>query len=586
MTVDQIIDKYDFPDKKGFEELFVHSELRSLGAIDSQKLSPKELGDHIAFQFYENNRAQGNNWGTYFGPMMSFAQYDGSTVEIPSLDMVSQDVLDSWIIRSENCKNPILVSRYCGLIWDLTIKITGNKPDYSIAERYVSSLLKIAEEEFINNEINVYTKIDRALSIACSLNNPDLIERSKKALIAYEAVHGVIDKPGLWGYAFDNLIFNQKVKLEKSEEQYIIQDLEDKLSRLTTKENEGEKINPWAAEGAADRLANYYRKKSRNNDVKRVLLKLGEAYDEIIEEASGMQVFSWLDHLSKLYSKYNLKEEVDKLLPRIRALGEEMNSDLKSVTTEIDLPQKELTKYLDEFTDGETAKVLERFAYRYIPIKDQIKQQIFDLSKKHPISYLFSQQIQDERGRVVAQIGSLEQDLDGHIVRQVSQNLAFSAMFMRMILNKLVKEKGLNEKDVLDFISSTPIIRKERLEIIQHGLKAYFANDMLTAIHVLIPQIEEAIRNLVEMSGGIVLKKNRGGGYQLRTFDDLLRDQIVIDVLTEDYADYFRILLTDQRGWNIRNNVCHGLVGPQLFNNQVGDRVLHTLLCLGFINER
>jgi hypothetical protein len=155
-----------------------------------------------------------------------------------------------------------------------------------------------------------------------------------------------------------------------------------------------------------------------------------------------------------------------------------------------------------------------------------------------------------------------------------------------MILNKLVKEKGLNEKDVLDFISSTPIIRKERLEIIQHGLKAYFANDMLTAIHVLIPQIEEAIRNLVEMSGGIVLKKNRGGGYQLRTFDDLLRDQIVIDVLTEDYADYFRILLTDQRGWNIRNNVCHGLVGPQLFNNQVGDRVLHALLCLGFINER
>lgn len=586
MTFDQIITKYDKPDKKGFEEMSISSELRSLVAIDSKELSPQDLGDLIAFQFYENNRAQGNNWGTYFGPMMTFAQDNGSSLEIPSLDMVSQEVLDSWITRCENCKNPILIARFSGLIWDLQTKTTGTKPEYYIAERYVTSLLKIAEEEFIINEINVFTKLVRALSIACSLNNPELIERSKKALVAYEASHGVLDKPGLWGYSFDNLIYNAKVKLEEAEENSIIRDIEDKLSLLTSKVNEGQKINPWAAEGAADRLASYYRKKSRPQDVKRVLLKLGEAYDEIIEEASVMQVFSWLDHLGKLYSKYNLDEEVDKLLPRIRALGDDMNSDLKTVTTEIDLPQEELKKYIKEFTTGEIAEVLERFASRYIPIKDQIKQQIFDLSKKHPVSYLFSQQIQDERGRVVAQIGSLEQDIDGHIVRQVSQNLSFSAIFMRMILDKMIGEKGLNEKDVLGFVSSTPIIREERLEIIEHGLKAYFAKDILTAVHVLIPQIEEAIRNLIEISGGTVLKKNRAGGYQLRTFDDLLRDQIVIDVLSEDFADYFRILLTDQRGWNIRNNVCHGLVGPHLFNFQLGDRVLHALLCLGFIREK
>ncbi len=37
-------------------------------------------------------------------------------------------------------------------------------------------------------------------------------------------------------------------------------------------------------------------------------------------------------------------------------------------------------------------------------------------------------------------------------------------------------------------------------------------------------------------------------GYQLRTFDKILRDGIIKEALHENFADYFRILFTDQRG--------------------------------------
>jgi hypothetical protein len=48
----------------------------------------------------------------------------------------------------------------------------------------------------------------------------------------------------------------------------------------------------------------------------------------------------------------------------------------------------------------------------------------------------------------------------------------------------------------------------------------------------------------------------------------------------EDASLYFRVLLTDPRGWNMRNSVCHGVPSSETFNWQVADRVVHTLLVL------
>jgi hypothetical protein len=45
----------------------------------------------------------------------------------------------------------------------------------------------------------------------------------------------------------------------------------------------------------------------------------------------------------------------------------------------------------------------------------------------------------------------------------------------------------------------------------------------------------------------------------LKIFDDFLREEAVMKSLGENVAHYFRVLFTDQRGWNIRNDVCHGI---------------------------
>jgi hypothetical protein len=124
-------------------------------------------------------------------------------------------------------------------------------------------------------------------------------------------------------------------------------------------------------------------------------------------------------------------------------------------------------------------------------------------------------------------------------------------------------------------------------DMIFHGLKSYFNIDYLSAVSLLIPQIEDVFRNLVEIGGGNILKSPRLGiGYQYKILDELLRDELITKVFGMDAAHYFRILLTDQRGWNIRNRVCHGLAKTDLFSPKVADRIFHVLLCLSQVRPQ
>ncbi len=108
----------------------------------------------------------------------------------------------------------------------------------------------------------------------------------------------------------------------------------------------------------------------------------------------------------------------------------------------------------------------------------------------------------------------------------------------------------------------------------------------MTAVHLLIPQIENALRVLLEKASGSVLKTARGGGFHFKVLDDLLRDPLLVQVFGEDIVFYFRVLLVDPRGWNLRNRVCHGHCDVSEFGSYMSDRIIHVLLCLALVRKK
>jgi len=150
----------------------------------------------------------------------------------------------------------------------------------------------------------------------------------------------------------------------------------------------------------------------------------------------------------------------------------------------------------------------------------------------------------------------------------------------------LIQRFGLTAEKLVEHLYLSPIFEENTREIIRDGLQAFMEDNHLVAAHLLIPQTEGAIRSLVEKAGGSVLKQGRVGGLQLKLLDELLRDQKTIEVLGEDMVLYFRILLTDPRGWNLRNNISHGMMTHDAFDATVSDRIVHALLCLALVRER
>ncbi len=540
------------------------------------------LSEIIAFEFIENYQSKESGWNTYFRPMIEIRNNDGTGMESPSINLVTPEMIEYWTKRATETKNPLLIARYSGLVWNFQLKITGKKPDHTICKKYIEALLNVVKKGDEKVSVYSYHKLERALALSVSINDKPLIEQSKNALIEFEKNNSVDSKAGTWGYCFDLLIGNTKVNLSTEEESQIILELENQLTRLTEPTNNETKIATWSAERAAIKLAEYYRRKNKSDELKRVLLKLGDSFKSHLNDTSAMQAASSTEHLYRIFKKFNLQDEAESLLISFRELGPKVSEEMQTISHKMDIPREQLDKYIDSMVEGDVHVFLDRFVATYIPKKETAKEQIFQLSKNSPMMFLFTTVIQDGKGRPIAKIGSLENDLEGHIVKSISQTLEFSSLFIRLIIEKAQEKLSFSKKEVLDYIK-TPILTENRIPIIEKALDAYFSKDYIVFIHLVIPQIEEAIRGIIEMAGGNVLKEARSGGYHLRTFDDILRDEIIIDSLGEDFAAYFRIVFTDARGWNTRNNVCHGLSNPKTFDYKVADRLLHSLLCLGLI---
>ncbi len=71
----------------------------------------------------------------------------------------------------------------------------------------------------------------------------------------------------------------------------------------------------------------------------------------------------------------------------------------------------------------------------------------------------------------------------------------------------------------------------------------------------------------------------------MRSLGSLLADPQLESVLDPRIALYLRILLTDVRGWNLRNQVSHGLFQAAQVGPVLADRVLQVILLLTRIRK-
>ncbi len=153
-----------------------------------------------------------------------------------------------------------------------------------------------------------------------------------------------------------------------------------------------------------------------------------------------------------------------------------------------------------------------------------------------------------------------------------------------MILSKFFDKEEVSLEKIVKIIKVSPIYDEEILPLFKKGMERYLEDDLHSAIHIFIPLIEKCLRKLLEINGGAIYRPGRHGGIFLRNLDEILRDPIIAQTLTEDIIFYLNGLLSDQRAWNLRNKVCHGILNISDFTIEKADRLFHVLLMFSLIN--
>ena len=589
--INNILDEFDTK-TSNFSEHDVSNALRKLAnELKQQNIEqlPFELASEIAtFDFCEDYPDQDTGWGTYFGPMSVMPGEDGKAREYPSIHKIDKDTIQYWNQRLSQCKNPILCSRYAGLIWDFNKHVVGEKANFKIGQLYIDYLIEIADKKSHDHFSEIRTKLKRAIEVSMLLNDSNRLEKARQSTLDYyESVMNYKDQ-GIWSMAYELLLENNKVNATAEQEIQIISILEDVLNHIQEQDKGLEVFDPWRYESVSIPLSKYYHKKSDEENLNRIVKTWGESFVNASENVDAMLASSWLQQAINIYTNFGFKEDKNLVLVKLREIGSKVNDNLKTISTEYQIPVDEINEYISIFTEKDLDYAFKKLVIEFLPKKEEMQKQVKEQSKKTAVNFLFTRQLQDYKGRVVATVGSITENLEPHVILQLSQYMEFTQFFLTKAIEAIANKFALNPSELVDYLYQSPVFGEEKKRIITKAVEAYFNEDFIVTTHLLIPQIEDAIRNLFELSKISILKSNGIGGFDLLTLGRFIREPVFQEMfgdMGENIAFYLQVLLTDNRGWNLRNNVCHGLMPSESFDQSRAERCLHVLICLSMIRK-
>lgn len=125
------------------------------------------------------------------------------------------------------------------------------------------------------------------------------------------------------------------------------------------------------------------------------------------------------------------------------------------------------------------------------------------------------------------------------------------------------------------------------MSLLVEGVYAWAQQDQVKAVHVLIPQIERALRKIADELGVPVTSAHPkvAGASVAIGMGEILYNETVAQALGPDVTLHFQALYADPRGMNLRNEFAHGMLNADSFYFHLGNLIIHSLLVLGLWKE-
>lgn len=204
---------------------------------------------------------------------------------------------------------------------------------------------------------------------------------------------------------------------------------------------------------------------------------------------------------------------------------------------------------------------------RPIPLR-KLEQDTEDAIQQFPLQHLLPTVMLDPQGRVVARRSPLPLEGGERAKRALEADMFQTAKFYQSFDTHAIDaarlqvafEHPISFGEVLDVVASSPFIPPDRPMAFSQGLLLGLLGDYAGAAHLLIPQLENALRVLLTHIGVVTTKQQQDNTQEEPDLNSLLRMPELARLLDEDTIFDLRGLLIERFGSNLRNRLMHGLV--------------------------
>jgi hypothetical protein len=124
---------------------------------------------------------------------------------------------------------------------------------------------------------------------------------------------------------------------------------------------------------------------------------------------------------------------------------------------------------------------------------------------------------------------------------------------------QLVLQHAYSLSVIIDALRDRPFIPRGHLLLWSKGIHAGLVGEYDVAVHMLAPQLENALREVLH-SRGEVIYTTRNGVQSLRSLTDVLDDPLTKTIFGDDVLFALETGLADRLGANVRNDVAHGWI--------------------------
>lgn len=488
----------------------------------------------------------------------------------PDIDNFQKDRNQFYDACIDNTQNKAMKIRYL----DYLVDYGENSRKFSYAKKLVEEIKPfcIVKDE---NYVGYFSKISRLADIAVRFGMTNVISDAEDNMIS-EATNIATKKQYRWIFEISDLLYflcyhrEQKRIKQTTINQIIVylsqaREYFSNLKDLYLYQTSSLLLHKW-----------YKAEKYSEDDCKQILIQIGEAFEEEAEYQNGSTEKSeftrahFLELAVQNYIDIGERTRIPDLKVKIKkAYKTAAQTELKQISTKLDIPIEVINGEIAKFKNDDIDKSLEllsRTRY-FLPIKNNIKKQTEEIKKEAIFTYLFNvSSIYDDRK--IFQSENEEETFKYHFYQHYDLDLKLQfGIYFIAVWDELIKN-GLTLDKVTNRVTDWEYMNDESKVIIEQGIQRLFEGDFISAIHILTPRFENCFREFFEWGGYATTSvKSKVVQYE-QNFNDFLLNEFVKANIDEDFLFFIRFVMVEDIGYNLRNNIAHGLANLEIFNKR------------------